>query len=132
VAWHALTGWRELRRTAAGHERIVNGCAALPDGRFASAGRDLTLRIWNRTYDCVTICPPINRSIGCVAACPQGGVIAIGTYGGHIARYHAITHQLISLDHPTTAGISAMVFSAAHDAFLCGSYDGRIYPIPAR
>jgi toxoflavin biosynthesis protein ToxC len=131
VAWHSLTGWQELRRTAAAHERIVNGCAALLDGYFASAGRDLTLRIWNRTYDCVTICPPINRSIGCVAACPQGGVIAIGSYGGHIARYHATTHQLLSLDRPTTAGISAMVFSAAHDAFLCGSYDGRVYPIPA-
>jgi hypothetical protein len=59
-------------------------CAALGDGCFASAGRDLTLRIWDRAYDCVTIYPPMMRSIGCVAACPQGRVIAIGSYGGQV------------------------------------------------
>jgi toxoflavin biosynthesis protein ToxC len=131
VAWHSLTGWQELHRIALAHQRAANGCVALGDGYFASAGRDLTLRIWNRGYDCVTIYPPMMRSIGCVAACPQGGVIAIGSYGGHVARYDATTHQLLSLDRPTTAGISAIVFSAARDAFLCSSYDGQVYPVPA-
>jgi WD40 repeat protein len=132
VVWHSLTGWRELHRTDFAHKRFVNGCAALPDGRFTSVGRDLTLQIRNRTYDCVTICPPINRSIRCVAACPRGRIIAIGSYGGHIARYDAITHRLLSLDRPTTVGISALAFSVAHNAFLCSSYDGQVYSTPAR
>jgi toxoflavin biosynthesis protein ToxC len=131
VAWHSLTGWRELRRTTPAHEQVINGCAPLDDGKFASAGRDLTLRIWNQTYDCVTICPPIKRSIGCVTACPQGEIIAIGSYDGYVARYHATTHQLLSLERPTTAGISAIAFSTDRDTFLASSYDGQIYPIPA-
>jgi toxoflavin biosynthesis protein ToxC len=132
VAWHSLINWRELHRTATAHQRIVNGCAALLDGHFTSVGRDLTLRIWNPTYDCVTICSPINRSICCVPVCPQGRIIAIGSYGGHVARYDAITHRLLTLDRPTTVGISALVFSARHDAFLCSSYDGQVYSISAR
>jgi toxoflavin biosynthesis protein ToxC len=131
AAWHALNGLRELHRTASAHERVINGCTALGDGRFASVGRDLTLRIWNRGYDCVTICLPINRSIRCVAACPQGRIIAIGTYGGQIAQYDTLTHQLLAFDRPTAAGISALVFHPGHDAFLASSYDGQRYLIPA-
>ncbi|MBO0879333.1 MAG: hypothetical protein J2P17_02940 [Mycobacterium sp.] len=130
AAWHALNGLRELHRTTAAHERVVNGCTALGNGRFASVGRDLTLRIWSRAYDCVTICLPINRSICCVAACPQGGIIAIGTYGGHIARYDTLTHRLVTIDRPTAAGISALVFHPGQDAFLASSYDGQLYSTP--
>jgi toxoflavin biosynthesis protein ToxC len=131
AAWHALNGLRELHRTTAAHERVINGCTALGDGRFASVGRDLTQRIWNRGCDCVTICLPINRSIRCVAACPQGRTVAIGTYGGHIAQYDTLTHRLLALDRPTAAGISALVFHPGHDAFLASSYDGQLYSTPA-
>lgn len=37
----------------------------------------------------------MKRSIRCVAMSPQGGDIAVGSYDGHIARYDAITHELL-------------------------------------
>src|SRR6266568_518527 len=124
--WLAAAVWCfRHARTAAAHERVINGCTGLGNGRFASVGRDLTLRIWNRAYDCVTICLPINRSIRCVAACPQGGIIAIGTYGGQIAQYDTLTHRVLTLDQLTAAGISAIVFHPGHDTFLASSYDGQ-------
>jgi toxoflavin biosynthesis protein ToxC len=131
VAWHSLTNFKPLHRTASAHERLVNGCAALDDGRFAGVGRDRTLRIWNRSYECITIRPPIKRSIRCVATSPQGMVIAVGSYDGHVARYDATTHQLLWLNRQTTVGISSIVFSVGHGAFLCSSYDGGVYSIPA-
>src|SRR5580658_3119482 len=47
VTWWDLLTSQRLRTVRPGHDRIVNGCVALPAGTFASVARDLTLRIWH-------------------------------------------------------------------------------------
>ncbi|PRY38904.1 WD40 repeat domain-containing protein [Umezawaea tangerina] len=130
IAWHRITDFSELHRIEEAHERVANGCVAFDAGHFATVGRDLTLRTWTPEYECTTIRLPIRRSIRCVAASADGDVVAIGSYDGHIARYDPRTRGLLAIDRPTAAGISAMTFSSARDAFLASSYDGQVYEIP--
>ena len=131
IAWHDLRDFRELGRVSEAHQRVVNGCVALGDGRFATVGRDLTLRIWDESGTSTAIQPPIARSIRAIAASSDGHVLALGSYDGHVAQYDANAHTLLALDRPTAAGISAMIYSPHEKRFVASSYDGRLYRIEA-
>ncbi|MFE0025666.1 WD40 repeat domain-containing protein [Amycolatopsis sp. NPDC059021] len=131
IAWHRISDFSEIHRENTAHDRVANGCTSLGNGRFATVGRDLTLRIWDAGYGGTTIHPPIRRSIRSISSSADGRVLAIGTYDGHVARYDAQTLELLAMDRPTAAGISALTFDVARDRFLVSSYDGQVYDIPA-
>nr|WP_042186608.1 WD40 repeat domain-containing protein [Kibdelosporangium sp. MJ126-NF4]CEL17404.1 High-affnity carbon uptake protein Hat/HatR [Kibdelosporangium sp. MJ126-NF4]CTQ91368.1 High-affnity carbon uptake protein Hat/HatR [Kibdelosporangium sp. MJ126-NF4] len=131
IAWHRIADFSEIHRENTAHDRVANGGVSLGNGRFATVGRDLTLRVWDADHGCRTIRPPIKRSIRCIAATSDGTIVAIGTYDGHIVRYDANTLELIAVNRPTAAGISAMTFHSGRNQFLASSYDGEVYEIPA-
>jgi WD40 repeat protein len=128
ASWFSIDDFREIARLDKAHDRIANGCAALPGGRFVSVSRDHTLRLWDNNQ-AIAIKTPHNRSIKCVSTSHCGRYIASGSYFGVVALYdteHATWMQSV---RPTTAGISSLCFDVGNNCFLAGSYDGKVYEI---
>lgn len=130
ASWFAVDDFRELARAKEAHDRIANGCAALPAGRFVSVSRDRKLRVWNG-HEVSVICTPHERSVKCVAASNDGRYIASGSYFGTVAVYDSQTSQWARVVRPTTAGISSLWFDSGNASFLASSYDGQVYEICA-
>ncbi|MFG3224045.1 WD40 repeat domain-containing protein [Kitasatospora sp. NPDC048194] len=132
AAWHTLPSLEPIAADEQAHARIANGAAALPDGRFASVGRDLTLRIWSAAGEQQAAVPtPHRNSIKCVAVDPLTGTIATGGYHGRVAVYDPDTATWLTDQRPTVAGISSLAPAGAPGRFLASSYDGRVYEIDA-
>ncbi|MEV6523424.1 WD40 repeat domain-containing protein [Longispora sp. NPDC051575] len=130
VAWHDAETYQLIRRVPAAHDKIVNGCAALSAGRFASVSRDRTLRLWSADFHVATLHTPHEHSIKCVAASPDGVHVATGAYDGRIAVYDTITETWADTHRPTTSGISSLAYDAGRGIFLASAYDGQVYEVP--
>lgn len=130
VSWFDTATLGEVGRLEHAHDRIANGCAALPGGRFASVSRDLTLRLWEDRRARV-VPTPHDHSIKCVAASADGSVIATGSYSGDIMFYSVTEDRWHREPRHTASGISSLHFDRAGGRFLASSYDGRVYPLPA-
>lgn len=128
AAFHSISDFRLLRRIQDAHERICNGAATLPDGRFVSVGRDRQLKIW-RDDSVVTIQTPHSHSIKCVSTSAQRGLIATGAYDGTIAIYDPQQNRWIYCSRPTASGISSITQTSDPLLFLASSYDGELYRI---
>ncbi|MFD0649874.1 WD40 repeat domain-containing protein [Streptomyces malaysiensis subsp. malaysiensis] len=128
VSWFSLDTLTETGRLDDAHGRIANGCAALPGGVFVSVSRDLTLRTWQREK-CDTIPTPHDHSVKCVAASPDGRLVATGSYAGAIAVHDLRTGEWPFIGRPTTAGISSLHWDAVGARFLASSYDGSVHPV---
>ncbi|MCX4695744.1 WD40 repeat domain-containing protein [Streptomyces sp. NBC_01408] len=128
--WHSLPDLKPVADNEAAHARIANGAAALPDGRFASVSRDLTLRIWTAAGEqqAVVTTPHLN-SIKCVAVDPHTSLIATGGYHGQVAVYDPEACEWVCDTRPTPAGISALAPGGGPGRFLASSYDGCVYEI---
>ncbi len=130
VSWFDTDSLAEVGRLDAAHDRIANGCAALPDGRFVSVSRDRSLRIWSG-LKATEVPSPHNHSIKCVAASADGTVVATGAYNGDIALY-SVTGQRWHVEPQRTAsGVSSLHFDAVGNRFLASSYDGSVYEVEA-
>lgn len=130
--WHALPDLKLLAANEAAHARIANAADALPDGRFVSVGRDLTLRIWTAAgEEQAVVTTPHRNSIKCVAVDPHTGLIATGGYHGRVAVHDPAAGTWVCDERPTTAGISALAPAGSPGRFLASSYDGRVYGIEA-
>lgn len=128
ATWWDLRISEPIRTVRAAHDRIVNDCVALPGGIFASVGRDFTLRVWHPDGRCDVHSSPHRNSIKCVAASPDGRVIATGGYHGMIALFDRRSGAWTT-SRPTTAGISSLTWHPKRDAFVASSYDGQLYEV---
>ncbi|MXN73964.1 hypothetical protein GR157_04320 [Burkholderia sp. 4701] len=130
ASWFAIDDFAELARVYDAHDRIANGCAALPGGQFVSVSRDHALRIWST--DGVSVMPtPHKRSIKCVSTSDDGRYVATGSYFGTVAIYDRDRDTWARTVRPTTAGISSMCFDPETHCFLASSYDGHVYEVAA-
>lgn len=130
AAFHRLPDFTRLAEVPGAHSRIANGAAALSDGRFASVGRDLMLRLWSPDgARLATIPTPHRNSIKCVAVDPHTNLIATGGYHGRVAVYDPRSQRWVADCRPTTAGISSLCAAGEPRRFLASSYDGNVYPI---
>lgn len=129
VSWFSTEDFSEIARVRHAHEKIANGCAALPNGRFVTVSRDLKLRLWEGQTATV-IDTPHDRSIKCVFASADGRHVATGSYFGVVAVYDLSRQAWARSHRPTTAGISSLCFDSAANCFVASSYDGRLYDIP--
>lgn len=133
AAWHAASDGRQRLRVDKAHEKIANGCVALPDGRFASVSRDRKLRLWSlegsdRLRARVEFfASPHSHSVRCVAAADKGRVVATAAYNGMIALFDLEKKSWSKTLRPTTSGISSLW--GDDRGFLASSYDGNIYPV---
>jgi WD40 repeat protein len=127
VAFHRISDFRLEQLIEKAHDRISNGCVAIPNG-FASIGRDLKLRLWrkdaNEVYD-----TPHESSIKCIALAENQRYLATGSYGGVIAIFDLVRQAWISVQKPTCSGISCLTPDNENDGFLASSYDGNTYEI---
>ena len=128
ASWFSTDELREIGRAQEAHDRIANGCAALPGGRFVSVSRDYRLRLWDGSHATI-VATPHDRSIKCVAASDCGRYVSSGSYFGAVAIYDVERACWLRVQRPTTAGISSLCFDPAHQVFLAGSYDSRVYEI---
>lgn len=128
AAWFATDDFRELARAEEAHDKIANGCVALPAGCFVSVSRDHKLRIWENRRATV-LDTPHDHSIKCVSASLDGRYIASGSYFGAVAVYDRASGRWSEASRPTPAGISSITYDAANRCFVASSYDGRLYPI---
>ncbi len=128
AAFHSTRDLSPVLAVARAHEKIANGCTALPDGRFASVSRDLKLRLWERPQngraDAKIIDTPHAHSIKCTAA-SANGLVATGSYGGRVSVYDPRSESWTFDERLTAAGISSLC--ARGDGFLASSYDGEVY-----
>lgn len=128
ASWFSTEDFRELARAEEAHDRIANGCVALPGGSFVSVSRDHKLRIWESRRP-VVVDTPHDHSIKCVSASTDGRYIASGSYFGAVAIYDRTAARWTKVTRPTPAGISCITFDAQRDCFVASSYDGSLYPI---
>ncbi|MFC9975611.1 hypothetical protein ACFVH6_32445 [Spirillospora sp. NPDC127200] len=125
-------GWAPVATVDDAHHKIANGCAGLgDDGAFASVSRDLLLRLWGPDRSVTALATPHTHSIKCVAASPDGRLIATGSYNGRIAVYDRRAGEWCAVQRPTTAGISSIAAAEQDGVFLASSYDGEIYQVRA-
>lgn len=112
------------------HDRIANGCVALPGGRFASVGRDLCLRLWDgrraKTHQTLH-----RHSIKSIAASPDGAWLATADYRGIIGLFEVAKERWLGTSRPTAAGIACLVPDASGRGFLAASYDGAVHAVTA-
>lgn len=126
VAFHSIADFACARRIPDAHRKISNGAAVLPDGRFVSISRDLSLRLW--TLGGVEEFPsPHDHSIKCVAASPHGTLVATGSYNGCVALFDWRERRWTSMKRLTAAGISSLCSMGSPDQFRASSYDGHLY-----
>lgn len=128
ASWFSVDTFAEIRRVNPAHQRIANGCAALPGGRFASVGRDYKLRIWN-DGEATVIDTPHDHSIKCVSASPDGHFICTASYSGLVAVYDVPGDRWSRIVRPTTAGVSSVCWDGRSRQFLAGSYDSNVYQV---
>lgn len=126
ASWFRLPGLSELGRKQDAHSRIANGCAAIPDGRFASVSRDLHLRLWQSDQASI-LRSPHAHSIKCVAVSNSGRHVATGSYDGSIALYNLNIGEWVRVARPTASGISSLTPGLDSENFLASSYDGQVY-----
>jgi WD40 repeat protein len=126
AAWHRIDDLGCERRVADAHEKISNGAACLPDGRFVSVSRDRKLRIW--AEQSATVVPtPHDHSVKCVAVSRDGSLIAAGSYDGKVALYDWRRGSWVRLERLSAFGISSVAPAVEPRGFLASSYDGRVY-----
>lgn len=128
ASWFSTRDFTELGRVAQAHQRIANGCAPLPGGRFVSVSRDLKLRIWDG-LSAQVFATPHDRSIKCVAASADGRLVATGSYFGTVAVFSVDESRWVHVVRPTAAGISSLCFDPERGCFLASSYDGEVYDV---
>jgi toxoflavin biosynthesis protein ToxC len=119
---------QNVREVPDAHDRIANGAAVLPDGRFVSVSRDRKLRIWGET-GVEVIDTPHDHSIKCVAVNPASGLIATGSYYGLVAIYSPRDRAWATPERPTAAGISSLCAGDSPETFFASSYDGNVYRV---
>ncbi|WP_236240608.1 WD40 repeat domain-containing protein [Streptomyces sp. CC228A] len=129
ASWFSVRDFTELHRVEAAHDRIANGCAPLPGGRFASVSRDRRLRLWDGPEAAVHPTPH-DHSVKCVSTSPDGRYVATGSYSGAVCVFDTRTGTWPVALRPTTAGVSSLCHDPARGVFLAGSYDGRVYDVP--
>ncbi|WAC73514.1 WD40 repeat domain-containing protein [Roseateles sp. SL47] len=128
AAWFSTEDFSELARVSAAHGRIANGCARLPEGRFASVGRDHKLRLWTGTQ-AVVVDTPHTHSIKCVSCSGDGRFVATGSYYGVVAIYDTFNASWTGVRRVSAAGISSLCFDALTQCFLAASYDGDVHEL---
>jgi toxoflavin biosynthesis protein ToxC len=132
AAFRRLPDLSPIATVEGAHTRISNGAAGLPDGTFASVGRDLVLRLWSPEGErTAAVETPHENSIKCVTADPQTGLVATGGYHGRVAIYDPRTATWVANARPTTAGISSLTPGGDPGTFLASSYDGNVYTVSA-
>ena len=131
AAFHRVSDLQREHGLDQAHDRISNGCVALPNGSFASISRDLKLRLWNGP-DAESFPSPHRNSIKCVAASQDGSWIATGSYGGTIAFFDVRAKRWGRVVRPTAAGISNLTKTDTPSRFLASSYDGHVHEVSAQ
>ena len=128
ISWHDVDDWSLVKRVPRAHDKIANACCAIDDGRFASVARDRTLRIWHtdvsETYE-----SPHANSVKCLGVNADRTRLLTGSYGGTVAMFDVPSRRWVSLERPTTAGISSITWDDRHQQFLAASYDGAVYTV---
>ena len=127
VAATPVNDFSRTRLLGSAHTRISNGVASSSEGWFASVGRDQMLRFWNANA-CRAVATPHDRSIKCLAICPDTNLVATGSYSGVVAIYCPLNSSWVQLERLTTWGISAII-ACGSGQFCAASYDGEIYEI---
>jgi len=130
IAWHRLDDGSPVRRVDHAHERIANACCEIGPGRFASVGRDRSLRLWEGEHAEAYHSPHPN-SVKCIAVNDDRTAVLTGCYGGTLARFDLLERRWTGLHRPTDAGISSITWDRHRQRFLAASYDGEIYAVAA-
>lgn len=131
AAWHDTETLQQLVTRADAHDKIANGCAALPGGVFVSVSRDLKLRLWSDDTSEVFDTPHRN-SIKCCAVSRDGMLVATGDYAGHVALFDVAAKRYIGALRPTASGLSSLLAGRGERDFLATSYDGKVYRVLLR
>ncbi|CAM02163.1 WD-40 repeat-containing protein [Saccharopolyspora erythraea NRRL 2338] len=129
ATWYRISTLEKVETIEQAHDRIANGCVGLAGGEFASVSRDLRLRIWSASRLPQVVETPHTHSVKCVSASDDGDLVATGAYNGRIAIYDRLASEWVSVQRPTTAGISSLAYHPDEKLFLASSYDGQVHRI---
>ena len=80
--WSTSTGKR--LQSLNGHTKTVAGVAFLSNGIVATASFDKTVRLWDAASGALLSTLPLAERGICVAASPEGEILAVGLYNGAV------------------------------------------------
>ena len=128
---HRIDDWSLLRRHARAHDRIANACCAIGPRRFATVGRDRSLRLWNaQGAELVEVHEsPHRNSVKCMGIDDAHTAVLTGSYGGTLALFDLQHRRWTAFTRPTAAGISSIAWDRGRRRFLASSYDGGVYTV---
>jgi WD40 repeat protein len=129
AAFHDAETFEPVKVIPHAHDKIANGAACLPDGRFVSVSRDRKLRFLTPT-SCRAVSTPHDHSIKCVAVLGPAHWIATGSYDGKVAIYDWVRDEWPVVQQVSRFGISSLAADEAAGKFLATSYDGNLYRLP--
>ena len=92
IAWHRLPDGAQVRKVTQAHERIANACCEIGLRRFASVGRDRTLRLWHCEHS-ESFGSPHSNSVKCIAVNDDKTAVLTGCYGGTLARFDQLERR---------------------------------------
>ncbi len=130
ISWYSAQDWSLIKTKHKAHKRITNACCTIGENKFASVGRDLTLRIWEGDEASIYITPHKN-SVKCMGINSDKTVILTGSYSGTLSLFDLDKKTFIKTSRPTSSGISSITWDNSSNCFLAGSYDGEIYKLSA-
>lgn len=127
IALFDLSTSQVLDRRLNAHDNIINSCAAMGNGRFATVSRDMKLKIWKGVELESTLSTPHDHSVKCSAATPDQRFVATGSYDGKIAIYDTELKQWSVFKRLSASGLSSLTYAGDH--FWASSYQGQIHKV---
>lgn len=113
--------------TLAGHTSIVTHLVALPDGKFASASYDHTVRLWDLGKKCCSaVFARHQRQVSALACDASGTLLASGDLGGEVVVWNVGSLCELWRCAGHAGGATSLAFLRGTDVLVSGGADGRL------
>lgn len=118
--------WVRERNRLEGHSGSVRAVSISPDGTLiATAGRDQTIRLWQRSGQCVAILSGHEQMVRTVAFSPDGQTLISGSWDQTI-RIWTCQGELLQTVKNHNGRINQLTFAQDGQHFASASQDGTV------
>jgi WD40 repeat protein len=108
------------------HNDVVNAVRISPDSSLiATASDDLTVKLWNRIGESISIPLQHTAAVSNVEWSPNGRMLAAGTSDGEVVLWNAQGNRLADLNAESSGAIIAIRFSPDSKLLATANFEGK-------